>query len=340
MSTTPKGAPYPVGTAPNDVPTDLEALADWVDAHPGITTFTTAARDVLTGVDVWAGRVIFNSTTQQLEINKTGAAGAGNWAPIQFDAAQIVSGTVDIARLPVATSGTSTPAQIVRADDSRLSDQRTPPDGSVTNTKLGNGSVTTAKLADVSVATAKLIDGSVTTAKLADISVTTAKLIDGSVTEDKLAQRPAARRQRIGVQTGFTSGAGTSTAVSFNSTTYNRGGLTVSSSGITIPITGLWRLTGVFSLANPAPAGTGDATGNLDVLITGSSHSPLISIGRVPFALFSNGSTTVSGTVTVPCNAGDVIGMKVVQQSSGTRVSTDGSQNEIAIEVEYAGPTS
>lgn len=34
--------------------------------------------------------------------------------------ADIASGTVDIARLPVATSGTSSTTQVVRADDTRL----------------------------------------------------------------------------------------------------------------------------------------------------------------------------------------------------------------------------
>lgn len=41
------------------------------------------------------------------------------------DASDVISGTLAIARLPVATSGTSSTTQIVRADDSRLSNART-----------------------------------------------------------------------------------------------------------------------------------------------------------------------------------------------------------------------
>ncbi len=48
----------------------------------------------------------------------------------------ITSGTVPIARLPVASSGTSSTSLIVRSDDSRLTNDRTPADASVTVAKL------------------------------------------------------------------------------------------------------------------------------------------------------------------------------------------------------------
>jgi hypothetical protein len=67
MATTPKGAPYPAATDANDVPADLQALATWVDARPGVSPLTTAQRDALTGADLWDGRVIFNLTAVQLE---------------------------------------------------------------------------------------------------------------------------------------------------------------------------------------------------------------------------------------------------------------------------------
>jgi hypothetical protein len=66
-SSTAKGVPFPEETDANDVPADLEALADWIDAHPGVTPLTTAARDALTGAELWAGRLIVNVTTGQLE---------------------------------------------------------------------------------------------------------------------------------------------------------------------------------------------------------------------------------------------------------------------------------
>lgn len=61
----------------------------------------------------------------------------------------------------------------------------TVPDGSITTTKLADGSVTQAKLgADINLTP---VDGSITTAKLADNAVSSAKIIDGSVTRTDLA---------------------------------------------------------------------------------------------------------------------------------------------------------
>ncbi|KAF0115599.1 MAG: hypothetical protein FD149_1558 [Rhodospirillaceae bacterium] len=52
---------------------------------------------------------------------------AGKAASVHTHAsADVSSGTLDIARLPVAASGTSSSTQVPRADDSRLSDARTP----------------------------------------------------------------------------------------------------------------------------------------------------------------------------------------------------------------------
>lgn len=68
MPTSPRLAlPYPAGTANNDVPADFAALAARLDTV--ITgAFTTAARDALVGAEVWLGRVIFNSTTNSLNL--------------------------------------------------------------------------------------------------------------------------------------------------------------------------------------------------------------------------------------------------------------------------------
>lgn len=51
---------------------------------------------------------------------------AGRSGNVVLTAADIGSGTFDLARLPVASSGASSATQVVRADDSRLSDDRTP----------------------------------------------------------------------------------------------------------------------------------------------------------------------------------------------------------------------
>lgn len=146
-TTSSKGIPLPEGGDPFNVPADLGAVATWIDDHPGISAVTTTERDVLVGPAIWPGKVIFNLTTEQLEINETGVAGAPGWAPLYpsdgaagtaslrtlgtgaqqaaagnhtHPAAGIVSGTLDIARLPVAASGESSATKVVRADDSRL----------------------------------------------------------------------------------------------------------------------------------------------------------------------------------------------------------------------------
>jgi hypothetical protein len=63
MATTARGVPYPTPADPNDVPADLQALAEWVSNQPGVATLTTTQRDALSGAALWNGRLIFNSTT-------------------------------------------------------------------------------------------------------------------------------------------------------------------------------------------------------------------------------------------------------------------------------------
>ena len=83
--------------------------------------------------------------------------------------------------------GITDSANLVYTDDSRLTDNRTPVDGSVTGTKIANGEITATHIASSSITTAKLDDSAVTTAKIADTSVTTAKIADSNVTADKIA---------------------------------------------------------------------------------------------------------------------------------------------------------
>lgn len=66
MATTPKGAPYPVLSDPNDGPGAFAALAGWVDSHPGVSALTTAARAALAGAAAWTGRLVAETDTGRL----------------------------------------------------------------------------------------------------------------------------------------------------------------------------------------------------------------------------------------------------------------------------------
>ena len=64
MGDTTKGLPYPVDADVNDVPADIQALAEAVDAAL-VQGYTTVQRDALL---VWTGRTIYNTTTFQEEV--------------------------------------------------------------------------------------------------------------------------------------------------------------------------------------------------------------------------------------------------------------------------------
>lgn len=97
------------------------------------------------------------------------------------------------AALNVPAIGDAASGEVVRGNDSRLTDERVPTDGSVITQKLVNGSVTTAKLGDNSVSTAKLLNGAVTTSKLDANAVTTLEVADDAITLDKIATITANR---------------------------------------------------------------------------------------------------------------------------------------------------
>jgi microcystin-dependent protein len=88
-------------------------------------------------------------------------------------------------------------AKAAQNTDARLTDQRTPLDGSVTAAKLAAGSVgsaalaagavTASKLANDAVATVAIADGAVTDAKLAANTITAASLSAGAVNTSALA---------------------------------------------------------------------------------------------------------------------------------------------------------
>jgi hypothetical protein len=71
------------------------------------------------------------------------------------------------ANLSVNAHGISNTAALVYTSDARLTDSRTPTDGSVSEGKIASSAVTSAKIADDAVTSAKILDSAVTSAKIA-----------------------------------------------------------------------------------------------------------------------------------------------------------------------------
>ena len=61
--------PFPEGADANDVPADMQALAERVDEVPGIESLTSAEIAALTAGEKPAGRVVYNSTTSKLQVS-------------------------------------------------------------------------------------------------------------------------------------------------------------------------------------------------------------------------------------------------------------------------------
>ena len=95
----------------------------------------------------------------------TGSAATNVQALLEFlknaiDGKAATSHSHGIGDLPVATSGTVSTTQVPRADDSRLSDPRTPTDNSITNAKVQAGAaIEKAKLAALALVDADLATG-------------------------------------------------------------------------------------------------------------------------------------------------------------------------------------
>ncbi|QBJ00853.1 hypothetical protein Henu3_gp6 [Mycobacterium phage Henu3 PeY-2017] len=93
---------------------------------------------------------------------------ATNELDVQVDASDVVSGTLSINRIPVGSSGST----VCVGNDSRLSDQRTPSDNSVTLAKIQDGAITNAKInTGAAIAKTKLASDVQTSLGKADSSV-------------------------------------------------------------------------------------------------------------------------------------------------------------------------
>ena len=68
-TTTVLAIPFPEGSDANDVPADMQALAERLDDVPGIESLTSAQITALTAGQKPAGRVVYNSTTSKLQVS-------------------------------------------------------------------------------------------------------------------------------------------------------------------------------------------------------------------------------------------------------------------------------
>jgi surface protein len=190
----------------------------------------------------------------------------------------------------------STSGTVAQGSDSRLSNERTPVNGSVSTAKIVDGAVTAAKLAAGSVENAKLADGAVTAAKIGSGAVETDKIVDGAVTAVKLAAGVAVPTSR----TISTSGTGLS-----------GGGDLTADRTITLDPSAL---AGDAAFANTYVAGQVSGTPAVGELLEVSSVGPLVLVPRskedvvsdvIDMALVVNTQApSATTTVTLPFTTG------------------------------------
>ena len=90
-------------------------------------------------------------------------------------ASDITSGTIDIARIPTGSSSST----VCIGNDARLSDTRTPTDGSVTTAKIANDAVTYAKIQNVSATSRILGRSSAGAGDVEELDAATARTVLG-----------------------------------------------------------------------------------------------------------------------------------------------------------------
>lgn len=139
------------------------------------------------GTTTWAGITDKPSTfTPSAHTHAAGDVTSGSFDAARIpslDTAKITSGTFAIARIPTG----STSSTVAIGNDARLSDTRTPTDGTVTTAKIVDANVTEAKLATGAVTETKIGTGAVTSAKIADGTIATGDIADSAVTSAKIA---------------------------------------------------------------------------------------------------------------------------------------------------------
>lgn len=100
MPSTNKGFPYPSASDANNVPQDIQALADAVEAWPGIPSLTQTQINALSSAARTTNLHVFNSTTGKTQ-RWTGSA----WVDMVDAAGATFTGTVNVVS-PTAAGST------------------------------------------------------------------------------------------------------------------------------------------------------------------------------------------------------------------------------------------
>ena len=93
-----------------------------------LTPVTTTERDALTGVNLWDGMVVTNTTTDTIERYDLGSTSWVAMARMSDVSYAVANHSHVIGDLPVAADNDSSAEKVVRSIDPRLSDARTPVD--------------------------------------------------------------------------------------------------------------------------------------------------------------------------------------------------------------------
>jgi hypothetical protein len=110
---TSRGIPILEPTDAADIPARVNPLAQLVHDRPGISTLTTTQRNALTGIELWHGRVILNSSIDRLQRYQLST---NTWFDVAdfTEIAALLATTGTPAAIGTASRGTSTSA--ARAD--------------------------------------------------------------------------------------------------------------------------------------------------------------------------------------------------------------------------------
>jgi hypothetical protein len=203
------------------------------------------------------------------------------------------------------------------------------PANSVGTQQLKKNAVIGVKVKDGSLTGAKLADGSVAGSKLTDGSVGGADLAAGAVTPDKLGATPGVRLERKAAES---TDSGTSRWVAWDTVDYDVGSMFVASNPahVTAPIAGRYLITATVRWeANP--------TGRRALAI---DYNSSLQIARSNVSAYASAAYNPEQTATTVyrLNAGDNVGVYVMQDSGASLNLMTGVQNGVTFSVQWIAP--